>query len=46
MRNLGKLANQSIFKRAFSSYIGKNMSENNNTFYAKELIIEKNIQLQ
>jgi hypothetical protein len=42
MKKLSKLANQCINKRAFCSFIGKNMFENNNTFYAKDLIIEKN----
>ena len=40
MKNLSKLANINVFKRSFSGYIGKNMSEINNTFYAKDLIIE------
>ena len=44
MKNLSKLVNQNIFKRSFSSYIGKNMSENNQTFYAKDLIIDERVE--
>lgn len=46
MKNLSKLVNQNIFKRSFSSFIGKNISENNQTFYAKDLTIEERIDKQ
>lgn len=41
MKNLIKQVNQNSLKRAFSSYVGKNLSESNHTFYAKDLIIQE-----